>query len=78
MMYIFTKKTYADGLVQIVVEAETAPGSRTVIGVRGVPPALVHDAGYLESLKQVALKEILAEIATGAAPGESSLGVIED
>lgn len=76
MMYIFTKKTYADGLVQLVVEAETTPGARTVIGARGVPAALTEDTEYLESLKQVALKEILAEIAAGATPGESSLGVI--
>lgn len=78
MIFTFTKKTYRDGLAQLVVEAETAPGVRVTLGARGIPPALADDPEYLESLKTVALKEMLADVSAQAPPGETSLGVIEE
>jgi hypothetical protein len=78
MVFRFTKKTYPDGLVQLVVEAETAPGVYIVLGARGIPAVLADDSEYLENLKPVALKEFLAHVSEQAPPGEASLGVIVD
>ena len=76
MIYRFTKKTYAGGAAQLVIEAETTPGVYTVLGARGIPAALAQDEEYLENLKQVALKEFLAEVSAQAPPAEVSMGVI--
>lgn len=78
MIYTFTKKTYADGFAQLVIEAETASGERVTLGARGIPAALAQDADYLESLKTVALKELLADLSAQAPPQEASLGAIQD
>ena len=61
MRYIFIKETYPDGLVKLVVEKQGEEGPAVRLGARGVPPALSDDAEYLEHLRVVALKEMLAE-----------------